>query len=520
MAVDRAACLRDAEKYLRQNRLDAAIVEYRKVVEAYPTDWNTANTLGDLYVRTNQPQPAIEQFARIAEALCAQGFLPKAAALYKKVLKIRPDDEQALLRAGEISGQQGLVADAKAYLSVVADRRRQRGDEPGVEEIERLLTSFDPDDLAARRDKARAAFRRGDAAGAIRDLKMIAAELSGRDRRMDALNVMLEALSFAPEDPDLQLALIEVRLREGNIETAIAMVRELLTRDSARWVQSVRLSSMLARDVPDAAAVLAIEVAEYLVRLNQWDDAGTVLHELEAHAPDHEALPRLRGIIERRGAEADPIASPPAESPAQPSDVEPGVDEPPTVAVSVAPAPPDPPEPSRAPDIELLGDEEQPPSASLVNESHPDDVDLSESLDDVFADMRAAAPDQLITDAADQAFARASALVSVGQLDDAMAAFEIAAAAPRRRFDASARLARMHRQRGDLDAAIAWYERAAESAAPTADAAHRVLYELADALESRGELTRALAVCLDLQAEAGDYDDLAARIERLLQPGG
>ena len=64
MAIDRAATLRNAEKLLRQGKLDAAIAEYVRVVEEQPRDWNAANTLGDLYVRAGQIDKAVEQFSR------------------------------------------------------------------------------------------------------------------------------------------------------------------------------------------------------------------------------------------------------------------------------------------------------------------------------------------------------------------------------------------------------------------------------------------------------------------------
>ena len=98
MAIDRAVTLRNAEKLLRQGKVDAAIAEYVRVVEDNPRDWNTANVLGDLYVRTSRSDKAIEQFLRIADSLREQGFLPKAAALYKKILKIKPDDADAQWR--------------------------------------------------------------------------------------------------------------------------------------------------------------------------------------------------------------------------------------------------------------------------------------------------------------------------------------------------------------------------------------------------------------------------------------
>ena len=50
---DREAALKAAEKALKLGKVDAAIAEYVKVVESQPRDWNSANTLGDLYVRAN-----------------------------------------------------------------------------------------------------------------------------------------------------------------------------------------------------------------------------------------------------------------------------------------------------------------------------------------------------------------------------------------------------------------------------------------------------------------------------------
>ena len=90
--VDRGAALRTAEKLLGQGKLEAAIAEYVRVVEEQPTDWNTANTLGDVYARAGQIDLAVEQFTRIADGLCLRGFLSKAGALYKKIIKLKPDD--------------------------------------------------------------------------------------------------------------------------------------------------------------------------------------------------------------------------------------------------------------------------------------------------------------------------------------------------------------------------------------------------------------------------------------------
>jgi hypothetical protein len=76
-------------------------------------------------------------------------------------------------------------------------------------------------------------------------------------------------------------------------------------------------------------------------------------------------------------------------------------------------------------------------------------------------------------------------------------------------------IARLYRDRGMVGPTLEWLERAAQTPAHTAEDGYQVLYELAEALESIGEVARALAICLELQAEAGDYKDISERIDRL-----
>ncbi len=62
MAVDRDDTLKKAEKLLKQGKMAAAIEEYVRLVEDNPDDWNSANALGDLYVKVGQAERAAEQF--------------------------------------------------------------------------------------------------------------------------------------------------------------------------------------------------------------------------------------------------------------------------------------------------------------------------------------------------------------------------------------------------------------------------------------------------------------------------
>ena len=116
---------------------------------------------------------------------------------------------------------------------------------------------------------------------------------------------------------------------------------------------------------------------------------------------------------------------------------------------------------------------------------------------------------------AEQHFKMAATYVDMGMQEDAMKALEVAARSPRHRFRAGAMLAKAYLDAGDQVHAIEWYEQAVEAPAPSPMAHHALLYELATVLQANGEGARALAVLLELQAEAGEYRDVSSRLEQL-----
>jgi len=145
------------------------------------------------------------------------------------------------------------------------------------------------------------------------------------------------------------------------------------------------------------------------------------------------------------------------------------------------------------------------------------------SLENVLKGMRDGALHEASSpEVAEQHFKLATSYIDNDMVDEAINALEVASRSIRHRFRAGALLAKLHLDKGDPVHAIEWFERAAEAPAPTPAAAHQLLYELACALEVHGETARALAVFLELQAEAGEYRDLPAHLEHLtkVQAGG
>jgi tetratricopeptide (TPR) repeat protein len=220
VAIDRDATLKKAEKFLRQGRLDQAIGEYLKIIQEQPRDWSTINAVGDLLVRSGQLESGIEHYTRIADHFFEEGFLPRAAAVYKKILKLKPDEEHAGLRGAEISEQQGLLADAKAALAHVAERRLRRGDKRGAAEIHLKLGALDPGDVASGVAAAKAAAELGDVAGAVERLLQLAAECQKKNKGAEALQALDEAIKIDPENREVRGELFARFMESGDLERA------------------------------------------------------------------------------------------------------------------------------------------------------------------------------------------------------------------------------------------------------------------------------------------------------------
>jgi tetratricopeptide (TPR) repeat protein len=186
----------------------------------------------------------------------------------------------------------------------------------------------------------------------------------------------------------------------------------------------------------------------------------------------------------------------------------------------VSPPPPSSP-PSSASAVELDGIlrqfEAPVPSKPAKARSASEDVHVDLS---VIVDRKPAAP--AASEDPEKEYKRALALQKSGDVDKAIEAFERATRSPRLRFTSARAIGHMYRDRGQMEEAVDWLERASQAPTPTPEDSYEVLYELADALEAFGEVARALAVFIELQAEAGEYRDVDARVDRLtkVQAGG
>jgi len=261
MTLDRTAVLRNAQKLLRIGKLDPAIKLYEQVVRETPDDLQTAALLGNLYVRAGSPEKAVNLFLGIADGLRSRGLHGQAAVAYQRVLAVADDNEQALLQLAEIASSQNQIAEARAYLTRVEERRRGRGDGKGAAQILIQIAELNPHDFDARLAAARARQETGDNKGAVADFKRTADDLLESGRHSEAATVLKEAAQLVPDDAGLGERLFDAYLLAGNFVDA-----RNAARTPAHWK---RLATTLIAVDDDGALDVLREAAS-----RQPDDLG------------------------------------------------------------------------------------------------------------------------------------------------------------------------------------------------------------------------------------------------------
>ena len=130
VTIDRDAALKEAEQLLRQGKLDGAVEAYVRLVEDRPSDWNSADALGDPSLGAGDVERAIAQFTRVADQFFSDSSLQKAAALYKRALEAEGNREPAPRRLGEIEERRGPEADIAAAGAAGGSLRHSRQGTP------------------------------------------------------------------------------------------------------------------------------------------------------------------------------------------------------------------------------------------------------------------------------------------------------------------------------------------------------------------------------------------------------
>jgi len=153
--MDRKELLKQAKQYVKKGQLQEAINEYEKLLDI-SLEPHLVNVLGDLYAKTGNNTKAIDYFTWVAEKYNQENFYLKSIAMYKKTLRLVPDNLEIQLKLAELYAKKKRFAEAKESYFSVLQSYRNIGDQEKLIETLKSFLSIDPENDARKLELASA----------------------------------------------------------------------------------------------------------------------------------------------------------------------------------------------------------------------------------------------------------------------------------------------------------------------------------------------------------------------------
>jgi tetratricopeptide (TPR) repeat protein len=338
MAFDKAKTLRAAEKYLELGKIPAAIKEYSKIAEHDSNDFTILNMLGDLHARVGANDQAIAIFTRIAEHYRKQEFGLKAIAMYKKIDRLRPHDNEIAHTLAKLYAEQDLVVEARAHYLLVADAYTRANQTQKALEVIRQIADLDSQNVEIRIKLADAYLKEGMKHEAIASfnqagerllavgafdraletygksleidplhlgaLRGLLATHSARGTPDDAAEIIEQASACSPDNSELLSMLADTYLEASEATEAERVVTALVAKDSFTYLRFVEVAKLYLReDLLNDAVRIVDQVADRM--LAGREDAQLVELINEVLAVDSDNVQSLRLLVRVRWIQRD-----------------------------------------------------------------------------------------------------------------------------------------------------------------------------------------------------------------------
>lgn len=231
MALNKPKILAAAQKHLSRGNVDRALKELARIVREDPKDLRVRQKVAELLARQGKISDAMKEFHIVAEAYERGGFFPKAAAIYKQMLRFEPQEMRWHMALGEIYLQLALLSDAADHFNTVATFYENNGSPAERIEIYQRLVALNPDTLEYADRLSDLHQKEADPQAAFDVWAKVAATLEARGDT-DAVIPVYERMSALRED-DLGLirGLANIYLDRNDPRRALAKLQQCFQAD-------------------------------------------------------------------------------------------------------------------------------------------------------------------------------------------------------------------------------------------------------------------------------------------------
>jgi tetratricopeptide (TPR) repeat protein len=220
-----------AKKYVKKGKLEEAIAEYQKLATSDPQDLNIRNVIGDLYLQSNQEDKAVAEFKKIADFYEKRGLLTKSLAIYKKIDRLRPADEEVAIKLADLLADQGFLSEAKKkYLEIAERLKDDKKAKEAISTYQKVL-KLDKKEYRAKLNLADFYAKGGQQDRALAEFNEVAEFKIKSKEWKEAEDILNRAKALKEDDLRTLANLIEVLKKEKRKEEALNLIQKVLKKD-------------------------------------------------------------------------------------------------------------------------------------------------------------------------------------------------------------------------------------------------------------------------------------------------
>ncbi|NLH50131.1 MAG: tetratricopeptide repeat protein [Myxococcales bacterium] len=314
----------------KQQKSDPELQSLLQEMQADPNNMRIRLKVADYYLKQGESVRALDQYLTVAETYAEKGFYPKAIAVYKQALQIKPSMIEVYLKLASLYHKLGLMPEVVEQYQKAAAIYEEQGKEREALDIRRMMLDLDPTNVIGRLKLGQRYLEKGFTAEAVAEF-LRAANIFEQQGKHAELQKLLEGiLDRGVENFDILYRLVEIYRHQGKPALALARLAKL-SGELAGSSSTLELTAELAEELgKPAVAVKALERAGALYQqINRLDKVREVCHHILRLAPgDEYAQQKLNEIGPE--PEPEPVApveeEPVIEAVAEPA-AEPALDE-------------------------------------------------------------------------------------------------------------------------------------------------------------------------------------------------
>ena len=228
MSFDKIKAMRNAERFLSQGKIRAAINEYQRIVENDPKDFSTLNILGDLHAKNFNKQEAVGCFTQVAEHYNNQGFSHKAIAIYNKIFRIEPDSMEISAKLAQLYHLKGSVAEARRHYTSLAEQYQSKGRKIEALAIWKQIAELDPNNTEIYLKIADTYWQENQSDDAVWAFVEAGLRLNKQEKYESSLTAFSRALEIKKDDLRALKGFVKAQICLGDAEEAAAALEKIL----------------------------------------------------------------------------------------------------------------------------------------------------------------------------------------------------------------------------------------------------------------------------------------------------